>query len=235
MGRPTHAARSRALSAPSTAVACGRPRRGAVAALVPRWSHGDDHLPGGRVTRALPPPAKGHGRGAWCKRRNRTAGGHGGRTYPANQHRVCIHTLSCVRRLTMLVPIGTAFGYGTRTHTLSRTLPGREASRCAVRPQSAAQKRATDATRGRLARSRWPIRPLAEVDSTRAPGESTCREWRVGEFQGATRLHTLGRVGGRAVDSLTRLDPPPLASRPQPRSTRRREWAPAEGESTARH
>ena len=170
MGRPTHAARSRALSAPSTAVACGRPRRGAVAALVPRWSHGDDHLPGGRVTRALPPPAKGHGRGAWCKRRNRTAGGHGGRTYPANQHRVCIHTLSCVRRLTMLVPIGTGFGYGTRTHTLSRTLPGREASRCAVRPQSAAQKRATDATRGRLARSRWPSRPLAEVDSTARGG-----------------------------------------------------------------
>ena len=68
--------------------------------------------------------------------------GDGGRTYPANQHRVCIHTLSCVRRLTMLVPIGMAFGYGTRTHTLSRTLPRREASRCAVRPQSAAQKRA---------------------------------------------------------------------------------------------
>ena len=59
--------------------------------------------------------------------------GDGGRTYPANQHRVCIHTLSCVRRLTMLVPIGTAFGYGTRTHTLSRTLTGREASKCAVR------------------------------------------------------------------------------------------------------
>ena len=82
MGRPTHAARSRALSAPSTAVACGRPRRGAVAALVPRWSHGDDHLPGGRVTRALPPPAKGHGRGAWCKRRNRTAGGRWGPHLP---------------------------------------------------------------------------------------------------------------------------------------------------------
>ena len=82
MGRPTHAARSRALSAPSTAVACGRPRRGAVAALVPRWSHGDDHLPGGRVTRALPPPAKGHGRGAWCKRRNRTAGGRWGQHLP---------------------------------------------------------------------------------------------------------------------------------------------------------
>ena len=80
--RPTHAARSRALSAPSTAVACGRPRRGAVAALVPRWSHDDDHLPGGRVTRALPPPAKGHGRGAWCKRRNRTAGGRWGPHLP---------------------------------------------------------------------------------------------------------------------------------------------------------
>ena len=65
--------------------------------------------------------------------------GDGGRTYPANQHRVCIHTLSCVRRLTMLVPIGTAFGYGTRTHTLSRSLAGREASKCAVRPQSAAR------------------------------------------------------------------------------------------------
>ena len=40
--------------------------------------------------------------------------GDGGRTYPANQHRVCIHTLSCVRRLTMLVPIGTAFGCSAR-------------------------------------------------------------------------------------------------------------------------
>ena len=185
--------------------------------------------------------ATGAGRGANAGTAQRA--GDGGRTYPANQHRVCIHTLSCVRRLTMLVPIGTAFGYGTRTHTLSRTLPGREASRCAVRPQSAAQKRAprtrlegdSRALGGRFDRSRRSIRPLAEVDSTRAPGESTCREWRVGEFQGATRLHTLGRVGGRAVDSLTRLDPPPLASRPQPRSTRRREWAPAEGESTARH
>ena len=124
--------------------------------------------------------------------------GDEGRTYPANQHHVWIHTLSCVRRLTMLVPIGTAFGYGTRTHTLSRTLPRREASRCAVRPQSAAQKRAprtrlegdSRALGGRVDRSRRSIRPLAEVDSTRATGESTCREWRVGEFQGATRLHT---------------------------------------------
>ena len=215
MGRPTHAARSRALSAPSTAVACGRPRRGAVAALVPRWSHGDDHLPGGRVTRALPPPAKGHGRGAWCKRRNRTAGGHGGRTYPANQHRVCIHTLSCVRRLTMLVPIGTAFGYGTRTHTLSRTLPGREASRCAVRPQSAAQKRATDATRGRLARSRWPSRPLAEVDST-ARGGRFDRSWR-----SIRPVHRASRPAGSGESESFkgRLD-----------STRSVEWA--DGRST---
>ena len=63
----------------------------------------------------------------------------GRRAYPANRHRVCIGTHSCVRRLTILVPIGAAFGHGTRTHTLSRTLTGREASKCAVRPQSAAQ------------------------------------------------------------------------------------------------
>ena len=63
----------------------------------------------------------------------------GGRAYPANRHRVCIGTRSCVRRLTILVPIGAAFGHGTRTHTLSRTLTGREASKCAVRPQSAAR------------------------------------------------------------------------------------------------
>ena len=65
-----------ALSAPSSAVgrrACGRPRRGAVAAVLPHWSHDDDRLPGGRLTRALPPPANGHGRGAWCERQNRTA------------------------------------------------------------------------------------------------------------------------------------------------------------------
>ena len=104
--------------------------------------------------------------------------GDGGRTYPANQHRVCIHTLSCVRRLTMLVPIGTAFGYGTRTHTLSRTLPRREASRCAVRPQSAAQKRAprtrlegdSRARGGRVDRSKGRIRPLQRSDSTAGTG-----------------------------------------------------------------
>ena len=76
-GRPGgHAARTRALGAPSSAVsrhACGRPRRGAVAAVLPHWDDDDDRLPGGRLTRALPPRANGHDRGAWCERRNRTA------------------------------------------------------------------------------------------------------------------------------------------------------------------
>jgi hypothetical protein len=63
----------------------------------------------------------------------------GGRAHPTIRHRVCIGTRSCVRRLTRLVPIGASFGHGTRTHTLSRTLAGREASKCAVRPQSAAR------------------------------------------------------------------------------------------------
>ena len=197
---------------------------------MPRWSHDNDHLPGGRVTRALPPPAKGHGRGgAWYKRRNRTAGGRWGpRTYPANQHRVCIHTLSCVRRLTILVPIGTAFGYGTRTHTLSRTLPGREASRCAVRPQSAAQKRAP---RTRLEATRalsWTSRPLQEASRPLGSGESESFKGRLD----ATR--TVEWPDGRSTRS-PHSPLPSLARRPQPGSTRRREWAPAEGESTARH
>ena len=76
-GRPGgHAARTRALDAPSSAVgrrACGRPRRGAVAAVLPHWDDDDDRLPGGRLTRALPPRANGHDRGAWCERRNRAA------------------------------------------------------------------------------------------------------------------------------------------------------------------
>ena len=50
----------------------------------------------------------------------------GRRAYPANRHRVCIGTRSCVRRLTISIAIGAAFGHGTRTRTLSRTLTGRE-------------------------------------------------------------------------------------------------------------
>ena len=64
------------ITPPSTAAsrhACGRPRRGAVAAVLPHWSHDNGRLPGGRLTLQLPPPANGHGRGALCERRNGTA------------------------------------------------------------------------------------------------------------------------------------------------------------------
>ena len=64
----------------------------------------------------------------------------GRRAYPANRHRVCIRTRSCVRRLTISIAIGAAFGYDTRAHALSRTLTGREASQCAVRPQAHASR-----------------------------------------------------------------------------------------------
>ena len=80
-----HAARTRALGAPSSAVgrhACGRPRRGAVAAVLPHRDDDDDRLPGGRLTRALPPRANGHDRGAWCERRNRTASARWGPRSP---------------------------------------------------------------------------------------------------------------------------------------------------------
>ena len=178
--------------------------------------------------------ATGAGRGANAGTAQRA--GDGGRTYPANQHRVCIHTLSCVRRLTMLVPIGTAFGYGTRTHTLSRTLPRREASRCAVRPQSAAQKRAPRTRLEGDSRARG-----GRVDRFGGRLDHRARAsrpflGRVGDFQGATRQHrgplarSSGRSGGstrsphwtlplwRGALSRGRLaaasGPPPRASRP---------------------
>ena len=130
-----HAARSSALGAPSSAVgrrACGRARRGAVAAVLPQGiGHDDDgRLPGGRLTRALPPRANGHDGGAWCEGRNRAASARWGPRSPGHPaSRLHPHAL----------PIGAAFGHGTRTHTLSRTLTGREASKCAVCPQSAAR------------------------------------------------------------------------------------------------
>ena len=68
----------------------------------------------------------------------------GRRAHPAIRHRVCIRTRSGVRRLTILVPIGAGLGHGTRTHTCSRTLPGREASKCSIRPQSAAASRSPE-------------------------------------------------------------------------------------------
>ena len=98
----------------------------------------------------------------------------------------------------MLIQIGTAFGYSTRTHTLSRTLPRREASRCAARPQSAAQRarhgRDSRATRALSAvestssqvgfdQSDWsnptdwaPSRRFSTADST-APGSTRSVEW----------------------------------------------------------
>ena len=76
-----------------------------------------NHLAGG-------PPAKltaGAHRcaGGRCARgwRRRSAPARG--RYPANRHRVCIRTRSCVRRLTILIAIGAAFGYDTRAHVLS--------------------------------------------------------------------------------------------------------------------
>ena len=112
--------------------------------------------------------ATGAGRGANAGTAQRA--GDGGRTYPANQHRVCIHTLSCVRRLTMLVPIGTAFGYGTRTHTLSRTLRSPSIGR--------AEARATDATRGDS---------RALLDESTARAGRVDRSWRSsGPVQGAS-------------------------------------------------
>ena len=208
MGRPTHAARSRALSAPSTAVACGRPRRGAVAALVPRWSHGDDHLPGGRVTRALPPPAKGHGRGAWCKRRNRTAGGRWGPHLPG-QPASRLHPHALVRAA--FDNVGSdRHGLWVRhadTHAQSNT-PGARGLTVRRSPSiGRAEARATDATRGRLARSRWPSRPLAEVDSTARGGRfDPCNgrvdlpgvaSRRVSRGDSTPHARSSGRTGGR--------------------------------------
>jgi len=188
--RPTHAARSRALSAPSTAVACGRPRRGAVAALVPRWSHDNDHLPGGRVTRALPPPAKGHGRGAWYKRRNRTAGGRWGPHLPG-QPASRLHPHALVRAA--FDNTGSdRHGLWVRhadTHAQPNT-PGARGLTVRRSPSiGRAEARATDATRGDSTAARGDS-TAARGESTAARGESASREWRVGEFQGANRRYT---------------------------------------------
>ena len=100
---------------------------------------------------------------------------------------------------------------------------------------------------GRLAgASRPPPRATRRTEWTAAPrrvdspcGHSTGRVDLAGVASGRVSRGDstphARRVAGRAVHSLTPLDPPPLARRPQPGSTRRREWAPAEGESTARH
>ena len=65
--------RSARCPTPSAGAPAADHARGAVAAVLPHWSHDDGRLPGGRLTRPLPPPANGHGRGVWCELRNRTA------------------------------------------------------------------------------------------------------------------------------------------------------------------
>jgi hypothetical protein len=101
------------ITPPSTAAsrhACGRPRRGAVAAVLPHWTHDNGRLPGGRLTRQLPPPANGHGRGALCERRDGTASAQWAPRLPGQPaSRLHLQAL-CVRRLTISIPIGAAFG-----------------------------------------------------------------------------------------------------------------------------
>ena len=219
--RPTHAARSRALSAPSTAVACGRPRRGAVAALVPRWSHDDDHLPGGRVTRALPPPAKGHGRGAWCKRRNRTAGGRWGPHLPGQPaSRLHPHALVraafdnagsdrhglWVRHADTHAQSNTPFALNRPRRSARHGRDSRRLDRC---------KRRLDRCKRRVDRCKRRV-GLSGVASRRVSrGESTLHG-----------VHSPGRVAARGVHSPRGVGPLGAARRPGRRSTRR-------GESTA--
>ena len=89
-------------------------------------------------------------------------------------------------------------------------------------------------------RHRYWRRSTRRGESTAAPGDSPHRVDRRPAASGLP-VRPLDRASGPrvlesgGVHSLTPLDPPPLARRPQPGSTRRREWAPAEGESTARH
>ena len=68
---------ARARSARRPAPSVGAPAAEHAAALWQlccRIGHDDDgRLPGGRLTRALPPRANGHDGGAWCERRNRAA------------------------------------------------------------------------------------------------------------------------------------------------------------------
>ena len=139
------------ITPPSTAAsrhACGRPRRGAVAAVLPHWSHDNGRLPGGRSAHAPAATA--------CKRPRarsvvRTPGRHSERAMGAaltraGQPASRLHLQAlCVRRLTISIPIGAAFGYDTRTHTAQansyrpRAHPGRMSAHAAA---AAAQRAA---------------------------------------------------------------------------------------------
>ena len=175
-----------------TAVACGRPRRGAVAAVWCRVGRTttitcqvvESHAIYHRLQRAT-----GAGPGANAGTAQRA--GDGGRTYPANQHRVCIRTLSCVRRLTMLVPIGmwplgTARGH-TRSVEHSRGARPHDAPFALNRPRRSARhgrdSRATcalaavesTALQVEFDRSSGRIRPLFRSSRPVRTGESTIR------------------------------------------------------------
>ena len=108
------AARPRGPSAPSTAVgqrACGRPRRGSVAAVLPHWSHDDTvacQMVGSHARGHNLPRATGARRGVNNGAAQRA--GDGSRVYPAIRHRLWIRTRSSVRRLTIQRRIGAAFG-----------------------------------------------------------------------------------------------------------------------------
>ena len=55
------------------------------------------------------------------KRHSGRAMGVGGRAYPANRHRVCIRTRSCVRRFPILIAIGGLWVRHADTHAQSNT------------------------------------------------------------------------------------------------------------------
>ena len=130
------AARPRGPSAPSTAVgqrACGRPRRGSVAAVLPHWSHDDTvacQMVGSHARGHNLPRATGARRGVNNGAAQRA--GDGSRAYPAKRHCVCIRTRPCVRRLPILISIGAAFGGDPETGKLTGVLAGRGRVPCAV-------------------------------------------------------------------------------------------------------
>ena len=130
------AARPRGPSAPSTAVgqrACGRPRRGSVAAVLPHWTHDDTvacQMVGSNARGHNLPRATGARRGVNNGAAQRA--GDGSRAYPAKRHCVCIRTRLCVRRLPILISIGAAFGGDPETGKLTGVLAGRGRVPCAV-------------------------------------------------------------------------------------------------------
>ena len=121
-----------------------------------------------------------------AKAANAQRAGDWGRAYLANRHRHCIGTRSCVRHLTRLPAIGAGFGHGTRTHTLSRALTGREASKCAVRPQSAARA-------DHLGRS-----PGAQITTTGSPKSVRSQLGASVPMHGPKRLAQSGLVSCKA-------------------------------------